>query len=302
MPIAARLFCKTGQLAGAGREFREEATIGKLPGNSIPLDAAPISGKHARIFFDPTAGCYMLEDLGSRNGTRVDGVRVREKERLGKLHVITFAEKFDFIFQVLGEKPAGVSRETAKQPQGAGTVFDDAPIVAPRGREPKVPVPPKASDEAGNSPGGEIPVAAPAKLKQPEGGATVFDDAPIIVPNVGPEKESKPAAQPGPPPEPSAPIVFELEVSVGPTAAFTLIEGGNTVGRAESCHVHIEDNSLSRQHALITVKSGRVTLKDLGSKNSTFVGSERIREEVEIAPGAELRFGLVQARLKRKAS
>lgn len=51
-------------------------TIGRAPGNSITLDHPSVSSYHARLSFG--SGHWLLEDLGSRNGTRVNGLEVRE--------------------------------------------------------------------------------------------------------------------------------------------------------------------------------------------------------------------------------
>jgi len=51
-------------------------TIGRAPGNTILLDHASVSSYHARLAF--AAGNWLLEDLGSRNGTRVNGVELHE--------------------------------------------------------------------------------------------------------------------------------------------------------------------------------------------------------------------------------
>jgi hypothetical protein len=51
-------------------------TIGRSPGNSITLDHPSVSSYHARLFH--AAGNWMLEDLGSRNGTQLNGLEVRE--------------------------------------------------------------------------------------------------------------------------------------------------------------------------------------------------------------------------------
>src|SRR5262245_45788793 len=104
--MKAKLYCKTGLLAGARYEFTRGASIGRSGENSIVLEPPLISDVHARIFFDPEEGCYFLEDAGSRNGTFLDGMREKRPERLGTLHVITLAQKFDFIFQVVATKTA----------------------------------------------------------------------------------------------------------------------------------------------------------------------------------------------------
>ena len=99
--MPARIFCKTGKLKGISAKIDREATLGRSRGVTVQLAADPVSGEHARIRYEADAKCYVLEDLGSTNGTALDGVRVREPERLGHLHVITLADRYDFIFQDL---------------------------------------------------------------------------------------------------------------------------------------------------------------------------------------------------------
>ncbi|MDJ0788536.1 MAG: FHA domain-containing protein [Myxococcota bacterium] len=105
--MKARLFCKVGDLSGASTEFEAEARIGRGSSNELSLATPLASRDHARIHWSDEAGCYLLEDLKSANGTSLDGLRVEQPEKLGRLHVITFADTHDFIFQVLdGDAPA----------------------------------------------------------------------------------------------------------------------------------------------------------------------------------------------------
>src|SRR5215813_11653922 len=49
-------------------------TIGRLPDNTLQIDNLAVSGHHARITFND--GRYVVEDLGSLNGTFVNNKRV----------------------------------------------------------------------------------------------------------------------------------------------------------------------------------------------------------------------------------
>jgi pSer/pThr/pTyr-binding forkhead associated (FHA) protein len=49
-------------------------TIGRLPDNTLQIDNLAVSGHHARIYFND--GRYVVEDLGSLNGTYVNNKRV----------------------------------------------------------------------------------------------------------------------------------------------------------------------------------------------------------------------------------
>jgi len=49
-------------------------TIGRLPDNTVQIDNLAVSGHHAKIYFND--GHYVVEDLGSLNGTYVNNKRV----------------------------------------------------------------------------------------------------------------------------------------------------------------------------------------------------------------------------------
>lgn len=55
-------------------------SIGRDPGNQIMIDDAQISRQHARIM--PQGGLMVLEDLGSTNGTTINGLRISSPHTL----------------------------------------------------------------------------------------------------------------------------------------------------------------------------------------------------------------------------
>jgi pSer/pThr/pTyr-binding forkhead associated (FHA) protein len=67
---------------GAGRSFPLgwKAGIGREPDNAIRLDDDKVSRHHALIVQQPDG--YVIKDLGSSNGTTVDGERVVEPRLL----------------------------------------------------------------------------------------------------------------------------------------------------------------------------------------------------------------------------
>ena len=58
----------------------DQITIGRDPANSITINDAEISRRHARLTYQ--GGKYVLEDLGSTNGTFVNGIRVQGEQPL----------------------------------------------------------------------------------------------------------------------------------------------------------------------------------------------------------------------------
>ena len=73
-----------------------------------------------------------------------------------------------------------------------------------------------------------------------------------------------------------------------------------TLGRDPEADVVLLDGSISKIHAEISWDdaSGRCVLTDLGSRNGTFVGDDRIgdRANAEVRAGAQIRFGTLLAR------
>ena len=75
---------------------------------------------------------------------------------------------------------------------------------------------------------------------------------------------------------------------------YVLSAGVNTVGREPSSAVCINDPSVSRGHARITVDDGEAILEDLNSKNGTQVMGEAIKSPRVLQDGDEIEFGHVK--------
>jgi DNA-binding winged helix-turn-helix (wHTH) protein len=78
-----------------------------------------------------------------------------------------------------------------------------------------------------------------------------------------------------------------------------LREGENVLGRADEALVVIGSSRVSRRHARITVSGLQATLEDLGSKNGTFLGGQRIEGPRELMEGDEIEVGPVRLRFQR---
>jgi DNA-binding winged helix-turn-helix (wHTH) protein len=70
-----------------------------------------------------------------------------------------------------------------------------------------------------------------------------------------------------------------------------LREGENILGRDEDAAVRIDSATASRRHARILVAGERATLEDLGSRNGTYHGGERITKPQPLRDGDEIRIG-----------
>jgi DNA-binding winged helix-turn-helix (wHTH) protein len=83
---------------------------------------------------------------------------------------------------------------------------------------------------------------------------------------------------------------------------YLLYEGENLLGRASDCRVVIRDVSISRRHAVVTVKGNTFTIHDAGSKNGTYVDGHRIgRTPVELTERSQVHLALVALSFERRA-
>ncbi|MBI4705447.1 MAG: GGDEF domain-containing protein [Deltaproteobacteria bacterium] len=71
---------------------------------------------------------------------------------------------------------------------------------------------------------------------------------------------------------------------------FKLAAGETSIGRAHGVDVRIDDDSISRRHALVRVGEEGIVIEDLGSVNGTVVNGERIRLR-QLADGDKIRLG-----------
>ena len=75
-------------------------------------------------------------------------------------------------------------------------------------------------------------------------------------------------------------------------ATITLTSKKTLVGRAQTCDLVIPHLSVSRSHAELSVIGDLLTVRDLESRNGTFVDDEPIKS-AEVRTGQRLRFGSI---------
>ena len=124
-PGPARLILESG----LGKvEYPLEApivTIGRSRSNDISLDDARVSRHHARIVRDERG--FLIEDLNSRNGTRVDDHAVRDSASLTDGAVVRIG---DAIFRFTVAAPAG---QPQRPPPGPSPFGGPGPSGVPAG-------------------------------------------------------------------------------------------------------------------------------------------------------------------------
>ncbi|MBO9515467.1 MAG: FHA domain-containing protein [Variovorax sp.] len=86
-----------------------------------------------------------------------------------------------------------------------------------------------------------------------------------------------------------------LTTASGETRHIPLKPDENTLGRGGQNDIVIESPQASRAHAVITVEPAFVTIRDLGSRNGTFVNDHRIASQL-LAHDDTVRLGSYEMR------
>jgi predicted component of type VI protein secretion system len=144
---------------------KDEIFIGRDLTNDIVINDAEISRRHARLV--QQAEGYVLEDLGSTNGSFVNGQRLTAPYVLRAGETVTFGENVSLAYEVaeldIDRTLVSPSTVTPGTPQPPKQVSDWAPKPAP------IPTPPPPS-YAGQIPSGPIsvePVTPPRRRGMP---------------------------------------------------------------------------------------------------------------------------------------
>jgi pSer/pThr/pTyr-binding forkhead associated (FHA) protein len=140
----AHLVITSGQLEGRRIEVSGELVVGR-ENVDVEIDDVELSRRHFAI--RPVAGGLEVEDLGSRNGTRVDGTRIDGPTRVRDGAVVTVGMT-TFAVEVPQEAPAGGADETRAH-VSQGTVVGAPPPRPARRPTPPAPAPAAASAAAG---------------------------------------------------------------------------------------------------------------------------------------------------------
>ncbi len=260
--------------SGEEHEFTGAAVrIGRDPASEFPIAgeaAKVVSGSHVRLVHD--ADAWWIEDLGSRNGTFLDGRRLAAGARtplpvgavvgLGetgpRLKVEAVAEQH--LEATMMESPA-----PAWARPSAPTLRMDSPPPPPPSPPPSPPPPPAPP-----------PAAARA-----------------------PVQPARPAAPPPRPPAPQPPPPADtLQVSLREARTGEQFDGKGgriRLGRGQECEVHPVgpgDTAVSRVHAEIVLKpNGTVVVRDAKSRNGTFVNGTQLAGEHELRLGDRILLG-----------
>ncbi|MAT40670.1 MAG: hypothetical protein CL946_13830 [Ectothiorhodospiraceae bacterium] len=275
--MKAKLYCTSGKYEGKTYHIKSEATIGRSGENDIVLDEMVVSNSHARIYFDTGDKQFYIDDLNSRTGIMIGEDFVEERHPLNEGDILTIGNAFEFRFMIAktAQEPAEAKPSTAdEQPRTSKAPESETDLVADVPSE-KLQDRTSEAEEAAQT-------AKPEKAEKPAKADTSEEE---------PESDEERVSA----------FYFESTSLDGTEEHHSLITGVNLVGREASNRLILKDGSVSRHHAVVIAKSNEVIVRDLDSKNGTYVDGDKVTEDTAASEGARIMFGLVSFTLRRKA-
>lgn len=162
--MSCKLIAQKGPSSGTSYLLeQQEIFMGRDLSNDIVVNDPEISRRHARLY--KQGGNYVIEDLGSTNGTVVNGQKIRGPKQLATQDQITIGQSIAFLF--VDERPAAVPSDATIV---AGDMYmspqEDATVIADGHSAMPMPMPePSIPDEFAYSP--VTPEAPAAYFQEP---------------------------------------------------------------------------------------------------------------------------------------
>jgi ABC transport system ATP-binding/permease protein len=247
---------QTFPLTDPGSQGPSRIIIGRDPGVDFLIDSPGVSRRHAAISIQGNQ--CTLEDLGSSNGTFLNGERLSQPRRLRNGDVIRLGQTVALQYQGELQEAGATMLESSPQPVEQ-TMLESAPL-------PVAPPPPPEHTALDSAP---LPVAPPPV------GATMIGEEPK-------PRFSKAATPP------------QLAVTIAGEAVhtFPLTQPRITIGRAEDNQIVIQSRIVSRYHAYLEKVQGAYHLIVLpDASNPVLIEGRPIEGQRELRHGDILRIG-----------
>jgi pSer/pThr/pTyr-binding forkhead associated (FHA) protein len=267
---------------GTEHALAGEVRVGRTDDCDITLADPRVSRNHAVLRVEGTR--VLLEDMGSANGTLVNGLRLVGSVELKHGDDIQF-DKYKFRLAVAGLAPAAADGEaTVVAPLG-----DDATVVTP------------LAPEAAAAPSQAVPAPEPPQPKP----AAVSPDLPGSWTEGGTGEHTQflsmdsVAETAALEVERASELPHLIVVRDGAAADVMELEPGGSddpdvweIGREDSCEIVLDEPSVSARHAQLIHQGGRWRLVNLVSANGIFVNGEK-RLTAYLGDGDQIRLGNV---------
>ncbi|MCB9113279.1 MAG: FHA domain-containing protein, partial [Anaerolineales bacterium] len=308
------------------REFEltaPEVVVGREDDVDFTIPSPTVSRRHAR--FVREGDVYMLEDLGSSNGTFVNGKKISQRVplhsgdeiRLGRVITLGYeapeAEKDPMATSVSSKpaKPIGSMQTVIGEEPLISKAFTGAPelVIAIAGEDPQTHSLSKQSITIGRVPGNDIVVPSQivssrhARLEKADGGykVSVLPEAKNPVLFEGRPLEGSRILRHGDilrigslDPGMMVTLTYNIPGAAPKTVEQAIAFDGKDliqIGRDPSNDVVLSSPSVSRFHAQLERVGQRYRVTDLRSSNGTFVNDERVEGAVWLKPEDTIRIG-----------
>ncbi len=234
----------------------------------IVVDSPGVSGRHCRLTSTPDG--YILEDLGSTNGTHVNAMRITTSCRVTRSDTITLGLAAPLPWPA-DPRPRTAVLSIGREPDN-DYVIDLLMVSGHHARVIWTGEPGKATIEDLGSSNGTAVGSPDQKITR---SAFTASDT-IYLGSYG---------------VPAAEILARIDRSPPMTPTLAFRGQSMVVGRDPACDRVIDLPMVSSRHALLTPRDGQVLIKDLGSSNGTFVNSRRIEGEMTVYNGDLIGLG-----------
>lgn len=287
-----------------------EIIIGSNPNCHVVINTEGVSGYHAKITAQGDGINFIIEDLGSTNGTYVNGsqimspvrVNVQDQIYLSPNHPLDLIAALETLYQQSMPIPIQKQQNNTSQP------FLHAGMSKIVGRE-------EPADIVLSYPF----ISAQHIRISMQSSNLVIEDLNSRNGTIINNQRLGPHA---PQPLTSSDVLFlgtfqvppymlrEWRAALGETSGhssnqsiikkpFVIKDGDLKIGRDPSSDIYIEHPTVSWHHATLKIRGSNWTIKDHKSSNGTFVDDGRIRTAM-LTPERSLRIGAVELNLNQK--
>ncbi len=264
---------------GSSREIqlKPETLLGRQAECDVLLTEGHASRRHAKLMLAEDG--YWLEDLGSSNGTFINGNRISGRVKIASGDRLRFdIEEFDFrIPSQAAPLPPDQSKTVYRAPESAAVVAESSGVF----KRPGAWADPDAMADGGVH---KTKFIDPAQMKQMASSAAPLVAAPSAVD--GPHLQVVSGSRTG----------LNIQLAVG--------DSGNaewTIGSQADREVQFMDSGVSALHAKIVNEGERWKVLDQMSANGTFVNGKRANVSY-LASGDRVRFGPVECVFRTDAN
>lgn len=256
---------------GTNREIvlKPETTFGRHADCDVLLTEGHASRRHAKLLLTPDGA--WIEDLGSSNGTFINGSRITGRVRITSGDRLRFdVEEYDFRMPMMAMASVlpDENKTVYRPPEAAAVVAESSGMY----KRPGAWADPDAMADGGSN---KTRFIDPAQMKQ------MVNNSPLV---------ANPSAVDGP----------HLQVVSGSRSGLNIRlavgDSGNaewTIGSQIDREVQFQDSGVSALHAKIVNEGDRWKVLDQMSANGTFVNGKRANVSY-LATGDRVRFGPVE--------